>query len=56
VVEGVPVARWSRRPPSMTLSTALVIRTHITTLHAACRPIIGTKGHSQVPIATPYRK
>ncbi len=44
-----PVRRGNRASPRGTL---LVIRTHATTLHAAARPIIGTKGRSHVPITS----
>ena len=44
-----PVRRDDRASPH---GTRLVIRTHSATLHAAPRPIIGTKGHLQVPITS----
>ena len=44
-----PVRRGNRASPRGTL---LVIRTHATTLHAAARPIIGTKGRAHVPITS----
>ena len=39
-----PVGRDDRPSPR---GTPLVIGTHITTLHAALRRVIGTKGHPQ---------